>query len=799
MHKLLIVESPTKAKTISKYLGSDYTVLSSFGHIRDLPKSKIGVDVENDFEPTYTIPTRSKKAVSALKKAAKEADEIYLATDEDREGEAIAWHVAQALKLDPEKTKRITFHEITKAAVDEAVANPRTLDLSLVNAQQARRILDRLVGYKLSPFLWEKVRRGLSAGRVQSVAMRLIVERERERRAFKVDEFWTIDGQFEKDGASFPAKLKSIGEKKLEKLDIATEVDAMKIVNDLEGKQVTVGKVEQKQVKKAPPKPYSTSTLQIDSNNKLGFSAKQTMRFAQQLYETGRITYMRTDSLTLAEKFLTEAQDFISKSFGEKYTEGAKRYKTKKKGAQEAHEAIRPTDVTVTPDSIQTGLEPQALKLYDLIWRRTLASQLPSAQLNRTGVNLVAGEYIFRANGSTIAFDGFMKVYQSAQEKLLPTLTEGESVKTESIVPVQHFTEPPARYSDATLVKVMEEHGIGRPSTYAPTIGTIIDRGYAERDDNKKLYPQDIALIVTDLLVDHFNQIVDYEFTATMERTLDEIAVGTVEWVPTLEAFYGPFIKNLEIKTKELSRDDIMPDRILGKDEKTGLPIIVKSGRFGGFVQVGEYNKEDKDAGKEKPKSASLLKGMNIESVTFEEALKCLSFPRDLGVTEDGEQILAAQGRFGPYLRAGEVTASIKDPYDPAEIDEAQARVVLKEAAEMKKKMATPIAEYGEDPTTKGQILMKHGRFGPYITDGETNASLGKTREPENMTREMAIEMLVTKRAKGPGRGAKKKAAKKTTKKKATKKKKVAKKKAVKKIPNEVAVAEKSEIEKVDE
>ncbi len=779
MKKLLIVESPTKAKTISKYLGGDYTVLSSFGHIRDLPKSKIGVDVENNFEPTYTIPTKSKKAVSALKKAAKEVDEVYLATDEDREGEAIAWHVAQALKLDPTKTKRITFHEITRDAIEEAVAEPRTIDQNLVNAQQARRILDRLVGYELSPFLWQKIRYGLSAGRVQSIATRLIVERERERRAFKVDEYWTIDGEFAKDGAAFPAKLKSIDGNKLEKLAIGTEADAMKIVNDLEGTQVTVGKVEMKQVKKAPPAPYTTSTLQIDANNKLGFSAKQTMRFAQQLYETGRITYMRTDSQNLAEKFLGEAQEYISSTFGEKYTEGPKRYKTKKKGAQEAHEAIRPTDVSVTPESIQTGLEPQAYKLYDLIWRRTLASQLPSAQLNRTGVDLTAKNYIFRANGSTIAFDGFMKVYQSAKEKILPVLAEGDAVDTTSIVPVQHFTEPPARYSDATLVKVLEEHGIGRPSTYAPTIGTIIDRGYVERDDNKKLYPLDIAMIVSDLLVEHFDQIVDYEFTAKLERTLDEIAEGTVEWVPTLEAFYGPFHKNLEIKSKELSREDIMPDRELGKDEESGLPIMVRSGRFGGFVQIGEYTKEDKEAGKPKPKSASLLKGMNIESLTLEDALKCLSFPRDVGVTEEGEKIVAAQGRFGPYLKAGEVTASIKDPHDPAEIGEAEARVILKEAAALKKKMATPIAEFGEDPTTKGQILMKHGRFGPYITDGETNASLGKTRAPEDITREIAIEMLIKKRAKGPGRGRKKKATKKKAapKKKATKKKKVTKKK----------------------
>lgn len=776
MKKLLIVESPTKAKTINKFLGDRYTVLSSFGHIRDLPKSKIGVDVENGFEPTYTVPTKSKKQVTELRKAAKAADEIYLATDEDREGEAIAWHVAEVLKLPTEKTKRITFHEITQSAIDEAISAPRTIDQHLVEAQQARRILDRLVGYELSPFLWQKVRRGLSAGRVQSVAMRLIVERERERMAFKVDEYWTIDAQFEKDAIAFPGKLTKIGDQKLEKLSIGNQEEAEKIVTDLKGADVRVANIEKKQVKKSPPRPYTTSTMQIDGNNKLGFSAKQTMRLAQELYETGRITYMRTDSVNLAEKFLGEAQSFLGSTYGEKYTDGPKRYKTKKKGAQEAHEAIRPTDVTATPESLRSELEPRTWKLYDLIWRRTVASQMPAAQVERTAVDLHAKEYTFRSNGSTIVFDGFMKIYQSATEKILPALAEGDNVEAKSIVPTQHFTEPPARYSDASLVKILEEHGIGRPSTYAPTIGTIIDRGYVDRDDNKKLFPTDIAMIVTDLLVDHFSNIVDYEFTAKMERTLDEVAEGVVEWRPMLEAFYKPFHTNLETKSKELSREDIMPDRILGEDKETGLPIIARTGRFGGYVQIGSYTKEDKEAGKPKPKSASLLKGMNLESVTLEDALKCLSFPRDVGVTKDGEKIVAAVGRFGPYLKAGEVTASIKEPHDPSTIDEATSRQILIEAAELKKKMATPIAEFGEDPETKGEILLKHGRFGPYLTDGETNASLGKKLTPEEVTRELAIEMLAKKRAKGGGK--KKKAApKKTTKKKATKKKAPKKKK----------------------
>lgn len=747
MSKLLIVESPTKAKTISKFLGKEYIVLSSFGHIRDLPKSQLGVDLENNFEPTYTIPTKSKKAVAELKRAAKIADTIYLATDEDREGEAIAWHVAEALNLDPSKRKRITFHEITREAIEKAVNAPREIDLDLVNAQQARRILDRLVGYELSPFLWQKIRYGLSAGRVQSVAMRLIVDRERERNAFVVDEYWTIDAEFEKEALTFPGKLISINEKKVDKLDIKTAEEAQKIVDDLSGSQASVGKVEKKLVKKAPPTPYATSTLQIDANTKLGFSAKQTMRLAQELYETGRITYMRTDSMNLAEKFLEDTQTYILSAFGEKYTEGAKRYKTKKKGAQEAHEAIRPTDPAATPETLAGTLEARTLKLYALIWSRTIASQLPSAQLNRTSVDINVKEYRFRANGSSIAFDGFMKVYQSAKEKLLPELNEGSTVVTKSILPTQHFTEPPARFSDATLVKVLEEHGIGRPSTYAPTIGTIIDRGYIERDDHKKLAPMDIALIVSDMLVAHFPQIVNYEFTATMENTLDEVAEGKVEWVPMMEAFYGPFHQNLVTKTKELVREDIMPDRILGNHPESGIPVIVKTGRFGGFVQVGEYTKEDKEEGKPKPHSASFLKGMHMESLTLEQALDCLSLPREVGVTEDGNVIMAAVGRFGPYLKAGEVTSSLKEPHEPLTIDEATARIILKESAELKKKMATPIAEFGEDPTTKTPILLKHGRFGPYLTDGETNASLGKARNPAEITREIAIEILVKKRA----------------------------------------------------
>jgi DNA topoisomerase-1 len=766
MNKLLIVESPTKAKTISKYLGNEYTVLSSFGHIRDLPKSKLGVDVEHDFAPTYIVPPKSKPHVVELKQAVKKVDEVYLATDEDREGEAIAWHLAEVLGLDPSEAKRITFHEITKDAIAHAVANPRNIDENLVNAQQARRILDRLVGYELSPFLWQKVRRGLSAGRVQSVAMRLIVERERERQAFKIDEFWTIDGMFKKDSTEFPGKLEKIGDTKLDKLSIKTSDEAKLIVESLKGATATVESIEEKQMKKSSPTPFTTSTLQIDANTKLGMSAKTTMRLAQQLYETGRITYMRTDSMNLAEKFLAEAQTYIKSNFGERYAQGPRRYHTNKKGAQEAHEAIRPTNVDASPSSLKAELEPRAWKLYDLIWRRTLASQLPPAELNRTVVDLVAvvdqkiqnakmpkiQTYTFRANGSTIIFDGFMKIYQSAKEKILPALAKDDAVETTSIVPTQHFTEPPPRYSDATLVKTLEEFGIGRPSTYAPTITTIIDRGYVLRDDNKKLAPTDVAMIVCDVLVKNFHSIIDYDFTAKMEGTLDDIADGKAEWIPTLRAFYDPFHKNLAEKTKSVKREDIMPDRVLGQDTATGLPIIAKTGRFGAFVQVGEYSKADKDSGKPKPKSASLLKGMTIESLTLDEALACLSFPKTLGKNQNGEDVLAAIGRFGPYVKAGEVSTSIKEPLSPATITLELAIELLKNAGELKKKMQTPIAVFGLDPETGGEIILKHGRFGPYLTDGKTNASLGRKRAPEEITRELAIEILAKKRAAPPSK-----------------------------------------------
>lgn len=754
MTKLLIVESPTKAKTIKKFLGSGYEVLSSFGHIRDLPKSKMGIDFENDFEPEYVVSEDKKDKVAALRKAAKAAKEIYLATDEDREGEAIAWHIASVLDLDPKKAKRITFHEITKGAIEEALTEPRHIEMPLVDAQQARRILDRIVGYELSPFLWKKVQRGLSAGRVQSVAVRLIVERERERKAFKQDEYWTIEGEFEKEKTSFPGKLIIADGKKLKKLSINNEEAAKKIEQDLKGAEFVIDAVEKKHAKSQPPTPLRTSILQQEANNKLGYSAKQTMALAQKLYETGRITYMRTDSLNLSSKFMDQAQAYLKQEFGGDYAKGSRAFKTNSKGAQEAHEAIRPTSLLESPESLKGKLEPKQWKLYDLIWRRTLASQMPAANIERTAVDIKAKDHVFRANGSIVVFDGYMRVYRSSSDKVLPDLTKGDSVNAKEIESKQHFTEPPARYSDAMLIKALEEHGIGRPSTYAPTISTITNRGYIERDDNKKLFPTDIAEIVNDLLVEHFADIVDLDFTAEMEQTLDDIADGKKDTVPMLKSFYKPFHTNLEKKSKDLERDDIVPEIDLGKDPKSGKHIYVKTGQYGAYVQLGEYSKEDQKEKKPKPQRSSLLKGMQMHDVDLDMALKLLSLPRTIGKTKAGEDITLQIGPYGPYLKAGKTNVGLpEDITNPFALSDEEAEKLFIEAKKQQDAMKKPIAELGEDPETGGEILIKNGRFGPYVTDGKTNASISKKIDPASVDREQAIEMLKTKRAKGPGRG----------------------------------------------
>jgi len=646
-YSLVIVESPAKAKTISKYLGSKYKVLSSFGHVRDLPEKEIGVDTEHGFVPKYVISRNKMKQVKLLKDGAAKADEILFATDEDREGEAISWHLAQILKVDPTKLKRITFHEITKRAIDHAIENPRGLDLNLVNAQQARRIVDRLVGYELSPFLWRKVQKGLSAGRVQSVSVRLVVERERERDAFKPQDFWTIDTIFNKDQISFPGKLHAIGEKKLEKLGIGSENEAQKILTDLKDGKYTVASVIKKTVKRSPAPPFTTSTLQQEGNNKLGFGAKETMMLAQKLYEgvtlpgegqVALITYMRTDSMNMSDLFINETRDFISKQFGAEYLlEKPRHFHTKAKGAQEAHEAIRPTDAARSPDSIKGAIDHDLWKLYDLIWRRAVATQLPEALFDSTSADIATGKYTFRSTGSIIKFDGYLKVYEEKRkESILPKLTQGDEVALENLETKKHTTEPSARYSDATLVKALEEHGIGRPSTYAPTISTILERGYVERDEAKKLKPCNIAYTVTDLLVEHFPKIVDLAFTAKMETDLDQVAEGKVDWVPVLQEFYDPFHENLvekEKSVKKLKPEDKPTDQVC---EKCGKPMVIRGGRYGEFLACSGFP--------ECKNTKPLAQNANGEAVTAEPEVVDDICPTC------GAPMVMKRGRFGPFI-----------------------------------------------------------------------------------------------------------------------------------------------------
>lgn len=593
--KLVIVESPTKAKTIAKFLGSDFNIESSFGHIRDLPVSKMGIDIEHDFEPKYVVPVKAKKNLKILQVLAKKSDKIILATDEDREGEAIAWHLAEALKVDLKDTDRIVFHEITKSAVEQALEHPRKIDMKLVNAQQARRILDRLVGYELSPFLWKKVAKGLSAGRVQSVAVRLIVEREREIKKFITEEYWSVSAIF-KNSKQLPflARLNKIDDQTINKLEIKNEKEAKEILTALNGAEYFVANLEKKQTKKQPPKPFTTSSLQQTANRWLGFSAKQTMMVAQQLYEMGFITYMRTDSLNLADKFLSEAAGYLTANLGAAYAlSSPRRFKTKSKGAQEAHEAIRPSEASRTPESVSSDLNPNQNKLYKLIWQRALASQMSEAIAQATVIDIEAKNtpYQFRTNGQILEFKGYLKIYPEASQEIeLPELKTREKLELEKIKPEQHFTKPPARYSDAGLVKELEKYGIGRPSTYAPTIATIVDRNYVQRDENKRLGPTDIAFVVNDLLVEHFPKIVDYQFTAKLENDLDSVARGEVEWQPVIKEFYEPFHANLENKYEVINKNDIMPEeKSTEVCDKCGTPMIVKTGRYGKFLACSAF------------------------------------------------------------------------------------------------------------------------------------------------------------------------------------------------------------------
>ncbi len=589
--KLVIVESPTKAKTISKFLGKDYAVTSSYGHVRDLPRGKLGVDVEENFEPQYIIPRKVQKRVTALIKEAAKADDIILATDEDREGEAIAWHLMHALKVEPKKTKRIVFHEITKTAIETALKTPREINQNLVDAQQARRVVDRLVGYKLSPFLWKKIRGGLSAGRVQSVAVKLIVEREEEIKKFKPDEYWSITTLFDKESKEFEAVVSKIGDKVLDKLDIKNEKEAKGIVGDIKNSEISVYSVIKKETKRNPLPPFTTSTLQQTASQRLHFSAKQTMMFAQKLYEAGRITYMRTDSLNLSEESLTATKAWITSELGKEYAIAVPRtFKAKSKLAQEAHEAIRPTDPNKLPADIK---DEKQRKLYELIWQRFIASQMPQAVFDATSVEILAktdkNTYTLKANGNILRFDGYLKIWPSKiTEKELPKLKASDPLDLKEIIPEQHFTEPKARYNEASLVKTLEEHGIGRPSTYAPIISVIQDRGYVEKNDARRFTPTETGVIVNKVLSEHFPNVVDVGFTAKMEEEFDVVAGGKRDWKSVVEQFYVPFNENLEKKYEEVKKEEFV-EKTDEKCEKCGKGMLIKYGRFGKFMACSDY------------------------------------------------------------------------------------------------------------------------------------------------------------------------------------------------------------------
>jgi DNA topoisomerase-1 len=596
--QLVIVESPTKAKTISRFLGKDFKIVASFGHVRDLPEDKFGVDIKNDFKPTYVVIPKAKERIKEIEKEVKKAKLVILSTDPDREGEAIAYHLAYLLKLGKEKPYwRITFHEITEEAIKEALKNPRKIDINLVNAQQARRILDRIVGYKLSPLLWKKIAKGLSAGRVQSVALRLVVEREREIQNFKPQEYWTIEAILKKSQAQnsksqkeFKALLVKRDVKKLDQFAIKNEKEAKEIVGELKGAKFEVSRIERKEAKRNPPEPFTTSTMQQVSWQKFSWPAEKTMQVAQQLYEMGYITYMRTDSLNLSELALKMAEDFILKNFGKNYYE-KRGYKTKSKVAQEAHEAIRPTDVKKTPEILSQKLNEQQLKLYDLIWRRFLACQMAQAIFDRTEVEILAKNYGFLAKGQILKFDGFLKVYpMKFEEEELPELEKGEILGVLKILPLQHFTQPPPRYTEATLIKELEKYGIGRPSTYAPILATIQERNYVKKDEKKRFYPTHLGFAVNDLLVKHFPEIVDINFTAKMEDNLDKIANGEKNWVETLKEFYEPFNENLNKKYKEIKGAGIL-EKTEKKCPKCGSQLIVRVSKYGRFLACSNYPK----------------------------------------------------------------------------------------------------------------------------------------------------------------------------------------------------------------
>lgn len=815
---LVIVESPAKAKTIEGFLGEGYTVRSSFGHVRDLAKKGLGVDIENKFTPNYEISPDKAKVVAELKKLAKGADMVWLATDEDREGEAISWHLFESLGLNDKQTKRIVFHEITKPAIKNAIANPRKIDKHLVDAQQARRILDRLVGFELSPILWKKIRPSLSAGRVQSVAVRLIVEREREIMHFKSTSSYKVVANFISGNANVKAELN----KKFTSFE-----EAKDFLKKCESGEFTIESLETKPAKKSPSAPFTTSTLQQEASRKLGFSVAQTMVVAQRLYESGKITYMRTDSVNLSETAINQAKEAITGNYGEKYL-NIRQYKNKSKGAQEAHEAIRPTYI----ENQSIDGDNADKRLYDLIWKRTISSQMSDAELEKTTAVITVGgtSEKFVAQGEVLKFDGFLKVYMEGtdeedednQEGMLPPMKVGEKLSLNEMTATQRFTHHPARYTEASLVKKLEELGIGRPSTYAPTISTIQKRDYVVKEEREgvernynviilkggqihdevktertgaeksKLFPTDIGMVVNDFLLAQFPQIMDFNFTAKVEEEFDEIAEGKIVWTKMLEDFYKPFHKNVENTAENSERAS--GERLLGVDPTTGRNLYVRIGRFGPMAQLGEGNDENN-----KPKFASLRKDQRLDTITFEEALDLFKLPRVVGMFEDKEMVVAI-GRFGPYIRHNSIFVSLKKEDDPMTVsaDRCVELILAKRQAEIDKYIKT----FPENP----EVQLLNGRWGPYLVIGQNNFKLPKGTDPKALSLQDCLDIAADPKNASKGNRFRKKEAAKPFKQAAAKKavpkkaaaakkkaapKKAAAKKTVKKSPAKKVAAKK--------
>jgi len=805
---LLIVESPAKAKTINKYLGKDFTVLASYGHVRDLVPKEGAVDPEHGFAMRYELIDKNEKHVEAIAKAAREAEAVWLATDPDREGEAISWHIAEILKerglLDGKPLHRVVFTEITPRAIREAIAQPRQIATELVDAQQARRALDYLVGFNLSPVLWRKVQPGLSAGRVQSPALRMIVEREEEIEAFQAREYWTIAAELAHPAQPFSAKLVRLDGQKFEQFTITDgeSAEAARLrIQQAAGGALHVTDVASKERKRRPAPPFTTSTLQQEASRKLGFTTRKTMQVAQKLYEgvtlgeegtVGLITYMRTDSVNLSQEALAELRDVIARDFGtQSLPDRPNFYQTKSKNAQEAHEAIRPTSALRTPAQVARYLTEDERKLYELIWKRAVASQMVPATLNTVSVDLAAGnEHTFRATGTTVVFPGFLAVYEEGKDtrsaededegRKLPALRPGDRVPLDRIHADQHFTQPPPRYTEAALVKALEEYGIGRPSTYASIIQTLLMRKYAEME-GRALKPTDVGRAVSKFLSSHFTRYVDYDFTARMEDELDAVSRGEESWVPVMEKFWGPFKELVEDKKQSLDRTDAGSARVLGVDPKTGKEVSARIGRFGPMVQIGTVEDE------EKPRFASLQPGQSIYSITLEEALKLFDMPRVLGES-NGQQVSVGIGRFGPFVKRGSTYASLKKEDDPYKIDLARAVALIEEKEEIARNRV--IKEF---PGSDIQVL--NGRFGPYISDGKLNGRIPKDRDPASLTLE-EVQQLLAETGKPARRGfaARKTAAKKAAEAKAPAKK--AAKKATTKTATKKAAARKTTAKK---